>query len=74
MTHFSLIVGIDGIDLCEVGIKVHSIHPEVHPIYLVYPYLVFHLSQGHSNAPKSVFYLEKLAVGQLIIPNRNVIT
>ena len=74
MRHSSPIASIDGMDLCEVGIEVHPIRSEMHPTYLVHPHLVLHLSQGHFNAPRSVLYVEKSAVGRLIISNKSVIT
>ena len=74
MRHFSPIANIDGIDLYKVDIEVHLIHPEMHSIHLVHPYLVLYLSQGHFNARRSVLYVEKSAVGQLITPSKRVIT
>lgn len=54
---------INGIDLCMAGIVVQIHH-----------YLVFHIGQGHLNASRSVLYVEKSAVGQLIILNKSIIT
>ena len=74
MRYSSPIASINGMDLYKVGIEVHLIRPEVHLTHLVHPHLVLHLSQGHFNIPRSVLYIEKSAVGQLIILNRSVIT
>lgn len=58
----SLLIGnIDGIDLYIANIKVHF-----------YPPSVSHL--GQFNVLKSVLYIEKLAVAQQIILNRNMMT
>lgn len=52
---------INWIDLCVAGIKMQ-----------IYPTFVSDLDQ--SNTLQSVLYKEKLAVGQQIIPSRNMIT
>ena len=52
---------IDKIDLCVAGIEVH------------FHYLAPHIDQKHFNAWKSILYVEKSAVGQVITLNKSVI-
>lgn len=58
MRCFLLTGGIDKMNLCVVGIKMHH-------------YLVFCLD--YFNTLKSVLYIEQLAIGSLIILNTSMI-
>lgn len=53
---------IDGISLCAGSIEVQLYH------------LVLHIGQKHFNALKSVLYVEKSAVGQVITFNKSVMS
>lgn len=52
--------GIDKMDLCMVGIKVH-----------LYPHLIFYF--GYFNALRNVLYMKSLAISQLTIFIKSVI-
>lgn len=58
--YFLLIASINGIDLYMVNIEVHF-----------YYYLIIFIGPEYFNAPKDVFYIEKMAVNQLITFNKS---
>lgn len=53
---------IGKISLCEVGLKVH------------FHYLGYHIRLEYFNAQRSILYMEKLVIGQVIILSKDEIT
>lgn len=59
--YFLLTTNINRIDLCVASIEMH-----------IYYHFVFHIGQKHLNALRSILYLEKSAIGQLITLNNSM--
>lgn len=60
--HFLSIANIDKIDLYMAGIEVQ-----------IYHYLVSHISKRHLNVLRNILYIQKSAIGQLVILNKSII-
>ena len=62
MRCFLLITNIDKIGLCTADIKMH------------FYYFIFYMSQKYFNILNCILYIEKLAISQVIIVNKSVMT